>query len=120
VIKGGYIAQAQMGDPNASIPTPQPYHSRPMFGAMGGAVGLTSLAFVSQASLRRVRDTYGLAKTVVAVQGCRSISKADMRLNSATPRIEVDPETYEVKADGEILSCAPAESLPLAQLYAFF
>jgi urease subunit alpha len=120
VIKGGYIAQAQMGDPNASIPTPQPYHSRPMFGAMGGAVGLTSLAFVSQASLGRVRAAYGLAKTVVAVQGCRSISKADMRLNSAMPRIEVDPETYEVKADGETLSCEPARVLPLAQLYSFF
>ncbi|MBW8887337.1 MAG: urease subunit alpha [Fibrobacteres bacterium] len=120
VIKGGYIAQAQMGDPNASIPTPQPYHSRPMFGAMGGAVGLTSLAFVSQASLRRVRDTYGLSKNVVAVKGCRNISKADMRLNSATPRIEVDPETYVVEADGEILACEPAKSLPLAQLYSFF
>jgi urease subunit alpha len=120
VIKGGYIAQAQMGDPNASIPTPQPYHSRPMFGAMGGAVGLTSLAFVSQASLRRVRDTYGLSKNVVAVKGCRDISKADMRLNSATPRIEVDPETYVVEADGEILTCEPSKSLPLAQLYSFF
>ena len=120
IIKGGYIAQAQMGDPNASIPTPQPYHSRPMFGAMGGAVGLTSLAFVSQASLRRVRDNYGLSKNVVAVKGCRNISKADMRLNSATPRIEVDPETYVVKADGEILTCEPAKELPLAQLYSFF
>jgi urease subunit alpha len=120
IIKGGYIAQAQMGDPNASIPTPQPYHSRPMFGAMGGAVGLTSLAFVSQASLRRVRDSYGLSKNVVAVKGCRTISKADMRLNSATPRIEVDPETYVVVADGEILTCEPAQSLPLAQLYSFF
>jgi urease subunit alpha len=120
VIKGGYIVQAQMGDPNASIPTPQPYHSRPMFGAMGGAVGLTSLAFVSQASMRRVRDAYGLSKNVVAVKGCRNISKADMRLNSATPHIEVDPETYVVKADGEILACEPAKSLPLAQLYSFF
>jgi urease subunit alpha len=120
VIKGGYIVQAQMGDPNASIPTPQPFHSRPMFGAMGGAVGLTSLAFVSQASLRRVRDAYGLSKNVVAVKGCRDISKADMRLNSATPNIEVDPETYVVKADGEVLACEPAQSLPLAQLYSFF
>jgi urease subunit alpha len=120
VIKGGYIVQAQMGDPNASIPTPQPFHSRPMFGAMGGAVGLTSLAFVSQASLRRVRDAYGLCKNVVAVKGCRDISKADMRLNSATPNIEVDPETYVVKADGEVLACEPAQSLPLAQLYSFF
>ena len=120
ILKGGYIAQAQMGDPNASIPTPQPYHSRPMFAAKGGAVGLTSLAFVSQAALRRVRDSYGLSKNVVAVKGCRNISKADMRLNSATPRIEVDPETYVVKADGEILSCEPAKSLPLAQLYSLF
>jgi urease subunit alpha len=120
ILKGGYIVQAQMGDPNASIPTPQPYYSRPMFGAMGGAVGLTSLAFVSKAALRRVRDQYGLSKTVVAVEGCRDISKADMRLNSATPDIQVDPETYVVKADGQVLSCEPASSLPLAQLYSLF
>ena len=120
ILKGGFIVQAQMGDPNASIPTPQPYYSRPMFGAMGGAVGLTSLAFVSKASLRRVRDQYGLTKNVVAVKNCRNISKADMRLNSATPHIEVDPETYVVKADGEILTCEPASSLPLAQLYSLF
>ena len=120
ILKGGYIVQAQMGDPNASIPTPQPYHSRPMFGSMGGAVGLTSLAFVSQASLRRVRDQYGLSKTVVAVKGCRGISKADMRLNAATPGHHVDPETYEVKADGVTLTCEPAASLPLAQLYSLF
>jgi urease subunit alpha len=120
VIKGGHIVQAQMGDPNASIPTPEPFHSRPMFGAMGSAVGLTSLAFVSQASLRRVKEAYGLSKTVTAVQGCRNVSKADMRLNDATPRIDVDPETYVVKADGEILACEPAKSLPLAQLYSFF
>jgi urease subunit alpha len=120
ILKGGYIVQAQMGDPNASIPTPQPYHSRPMFGSMGGAVGLTSLAFVSKASLRRVRDRYGLSKTVVAVKGCRDISKADMRLNNATPDITVDPETYEVKADGATLTCEPAASLPLAQLYSLF
>jgi urease subunit alpha len=120
IVKGGFIVQAQMGDPNASIPTPQPYHSRPMFGAMGGAVGLTSLAFVSKASLRRVRDQYGLSKTVVAVEGCRSISKADMKLNDATPDIHVDPETYVVKADGEVLACEPVTSLPLAQLYSLF
>ncbi|MEO7424675.1 MAG: urease subunit alpha [Fibrobacteria bacterium] len=120
ILKGGYIVQAQMGDPNASIPTPQPYYSRPMFGALGGAVGLTSLAFVSKASLRRVRDQYGLSKTVVAVEGCRDISKADMRLNSATPDIQVDPETYTVTADGEHLTCEPAASLPLAQLYSLF
>jgi urease subunit alpha len=120
ILKGGYIVQAQMGDPNASIPTPQPYHSRPMFGSMGGAVGLTSLAFVSQASLRRVRDQYGLAKNVVAVKGCRNISKADMRLNDATPDIRVDPETYTVTADGAVLTCEPATSLPLAQLYSLF
>ncbi len=120
ILKGGYIVQAQMGDPNASIPTPQPYYSRPMFGALGGAVGLTSLAFVSKASLRRVRDQYGLSKTVVAVEGCRDISKADMRLNSSTPDIRVDPETYSVTADGELLTCEPAASLPLAQLYSLF
>ena len=87
---------------------------------LGGAVGLASVAFVSQASLSRVREAYGLAKRVVAVKGCRNISKADMRLNDATPRIEVDPETYIVKADGEVLACEPAKSLPLARLYSFF
>jgi urease subunit alpha len=120
ILKGGYIAQAQMGDPNASIPTPQPYFSRPMFGAMGSAVGMTSLAFVSQASLAAVRARYGLSKLAVPVRNCRNIGKADMALNSATPRMEVDPETYEVKADGELLTCEPAATLPLAQRYSLF
>jgi urease subunit alpha len=120
IIKGGYIAQAQMGDPNASIPTPQPYFSRPMFGAKGSAVGLTSLAFVSQASLATVRQRYGLSKLVAPVRNCRAIGKSDMAFNSATPLMEVDPETYVVKADGKILACEPASSLPLAQLFSLF
>jgi urease subunit alpha len=120
VLKGGFIARAQMGDPNASIPTPQPYFSRPMFGSMGSAVGRTSLAFVSAASLDRVASTYGLHKRVAAVKGCRTVTKADMRLNSATPHMEVDPETYVVKADGMVLACEPAATLPLARLYSLF
>jgi urease subunit alpha len=120
VIKGGFIVQAQMGDPNASIPTPQPYFSRKMFGAMGSAIGLTSIAFVSKASMTQVKGNYQLSKKVIAVKGCRNIGKADMRLNSAMPKIEVDAETYVVKADGEILTCLPATSLPLAQLYSLF
>ena len=120
IIKGGFIVQAQMGDPNASIPTPQPYFSRPMFGAMGSAVGLTSLAFVSQASLELVRNRYGLSKRAVAVKGCRGIGKQDMILNSALPQMEVDPETYVVKADGQVLACEPASSLPLGRLYSLF
>ncbi len=120
ILKGGYIVQAQMGDPNASIPTPQPYMSRPMFGALGSAVGMTSLAFVSRASLEKVRTQYGLSKRVAAVSGCRTVRKSDMRLNDALPKMEVDPETYQVKADGKILTCEPATSLPLARLYSFF
>ena len=119
VIKGGVIAYAQMGDANASIPTPQPVYPRPMFGSYGNAVGPTSLAFVSQASREQVGE-YGLAKDVVPVEHCRDIGKADMWLNDVVPHIEVDPETYKVNVDGEEIACEPAEKLPLAQLYHLF
>ena len=121
VIKGGFIAWAQMGDANASIPTPQPVIGRPMFGAFGRAAAETSLAFVSKASLDgEVGARYGLVKPVVAVTGCRGLTKHDMKLNDALPHIEVDPETYEVRADGQLLTCEPAKSLPLAQRYFLF
>ncbi len=120
VIKGGVIAHAQMGDANASIPTPQPVYPRPMFGSYGRAVGPTSLSFVSQASRERVAAEYGLAKEVVAVEHCRDIGKGDMQLNDFAPDIEVDPETYKVRVDGEEISSEPAEKLPLAQLYHLF
>jgi urease subunit alpha len=119
VLKGGIIAWGQMGDPNASIPTPQPVYMRPMFGALGRAVGGNSVALVSAASLETVAG-YGLTKQIVPVKNCRSISKKDMKLNDATPKIEVDPETYRVSADGEHLVCAPASRLPLAQRYSLF
>jgi urease subunit alpha len=119
VLKGGIIAQAQMGDPNASIPTPQPSYSRPMFGALGSAAGMGSLAFSSAAGMKKVKG-YGLAKHVVAVKGCRGVGKKDMRLNDTLPDITVDPETYAVHADGERLTCEPAAKLPLAQLYHLF
>ncbi len=121
VIKGGFIAWAQMGDANASIPTPQPLMMRPMFGAYGRATGATSLAFVSQASIdASVPRRYGLGKRLAAVRGCRGIGKRDMKLNDALPRITVDPETYTVTADGEVLTAAPARVLPLAQRYWLF
>jgi urease subunit alpha len=121
VIKGGFIAWAQMGDPNASIPTPQPVYMRPMFGAFGRATGATSIAFVSQlAKKANVGKTYGLTKQVVAVKGCRKVGKKDLKWNNAMPKITVDPETYEVRADGELLTCQPAKVLPLAQRYNLF
>ena len=121
VVKGGFIAHAAMGDPNASIPTPQPVLGRPMFGSMGRAVGPTSYAFVSQAAAEdRLGDALGLTKIVAPVSNCRGIGKKDMRLNDALPDIEVDPETYVVKADGETLACEPAEVLPMAQRYFLF
>lgn len=121
VIKGGAIAYAAMGDPNASIPTPQPVHYRPMFGAFGRAVAATSVTFVSQAALANPEVlSLGLQKPLVAVRGCRTLTKGDMVLNDATPAIEVDPETFEVRADGMLLSCEPAEVLPLAQRYFLF
>ena len=121
VVKGGFIAHAAMGDPNASIPTPQPVLGRPMFGSMGRAVGPTSYAFVSQAAAEAgLGDALGLTKIVAPVSNCRGIGKKDMRLNDALPAIEVDPETYVVKADGETLTCEPAEVLPMAQRYFLF
>jgi len=119
VVKGGMIAAAPMGDPNASIPTPQPVHYRPMFGAYGKAVAATSLTFVSQGAIDAgLAGRLGLAKRLVAVENVRSgLSKKDMIHNSATPKVEVDPETYVVKADGEVLVCEPATVLPMAQRY---
>jgi urease subunit alpha len=121
VIKGGIIAWSQMGDPNASIPTPQPVFMRPMFGAFGHASGPISIAFVSQLCRDKgIAASYGLTKRIEAVRGCRRLGKKDMKWNDATPRITVDPETYEVTADGEALVCAPAKVLPLAQRYSLF
>ncbi len=121
VVKGGFIAWAQMGDPNASIPTPQPVSMRPMFGAFGRAPGSTSVAFVSQlCRTEGIADSYGLAKRIEAVRNCRKIGKRDLKWNDALPRITVDPETYAVHADGELLRCEPASILPLAQLYSLF
>ena len=121
IVKGGMIAAAPMGDANASIPTPQPVHYRPMFGAFGRAVERTSLTFVSAAALAASVDRrFGLAKSIVAVGNTRSVRKADMRLNSYTPTIEVDPENYRVRADGILLTCEPASVLPLAQRYFLF
>ncbi len=121
IVKGGSIVAAQMGDPNASIPTPQPVHYRPMFGAFGKARTASSLMFVSKAAARStLRRQLGVEKQFVAVTNTRKIGKKDMVHNNATPRIEVDPETYEVRADGELLTCAPAETLPMAQRYFLF
>ncbi|MEZ5844404.1 MAG: urease subunit alpha [Hyphomicrobiaceae bacterium] len=122
VIKGGVIAAAPMGDPNASIPTPQPVHYRPMFGSFGGARTATSLTFVSKAAAAAgIGGKLGLQKRVVAVENVRGgISKASMVLNDATPDIEIDAETYEVRADGELLVCEPAKELPMAQRYFLF
>jgi urease subunit alpha len=119
VIKGGFIAWSVMGDANASIPTPQPVLYRPMFGSFGGATQATASTFISQASLPHVQQL-GLRKRLVAVHNCRKIGKRDMVHNSATPRIEVDAETYEVRADGDLLTCEPASILPLAQRYFLF
>ncbi|MEB3887470.1 urease subunit alpha [Lyngbya sp. CCY1209] len=121
VIKGGAIAWSQMGDPNASIPTPQPIHMRPMFGSFGGAIAATSLTFVSQASLEgKTLQKLGLKKSLVPVSNTRNLSKSDLKLNEFLPQMEVDPETYEVRADGELLTCEPATSLPMAQRYFLF
>lgn len=122
VIKGGVIAAALMGDPNASIPTPQPVHYRPMFGAYGRALATTSLTFVSKAAIEHgLAERLGVQKQLVAVENVRGgIGKKDMVLNDATPFIEVDPETYDVRADGELLVCEPAEVLPMAQRYFLF
>jgi urease subunit alpha len=121
VIKGGMIAYSLMGDPNASIPTPQPVIYRPMFGAFGSAKYQTSITFVSQAAFEKgVHKELGLRKTVLPVSGIRQLTKKDMVLNGETPAIQVDPQTYEVKVDGELISCEPAEVLPMAQRYFLF
>jgi urease subunit alpha len=118
IIKGGTIVAAQMGDPNASIPTPQPVHYRPMFGAFGRALTASSVVFTSKAAVRAgLGRKLGIQKELVAVTNTRKISKKSMVHNGATPNIEVDPETYEVRADGELLTCEPAEVLPMAQRY---
>jgi len=121
IIKGGMISAAPMGDPNASIPTPQPVHYRRMFGALGRARSATHVSFVSKAALEGgVADALGLQNRVLAVSNTRSIGKQDMLLNNYQPKIEVDAQTYEVRADGELLTCEPATSLPLAQRYFLF
>ena len=121
ILMGGMIVAAPMGDPNASIPTPQPVHFRPMFGAFGSALAATSVTFVSQAAIDNgLADTLGVKKELVAVSGTRSVSKADMVHNDATPDITVNPETYEVRVDGEIITCEPADVLPMAQRYFLF
>jgi urease subunit alpha len=122
VLLGGSIAAAPMGDPNASIPTPQPVHYRPMFASFGKLLTNSSVTFVSQAALDSGLDKkLGVAKKMVAVENTRDgISKASMIHNDATPNIEVNPETYEVRADGELLTCEPATILPMAQRYFLF
>ena len=121
VLKGGAIAAAAMGDPNASIPTPQPVHYRPMFGALGKAPAATALTFVSGLSLERgLAGQLRVERALVAVEGTRQVSKKDMIHNDATPQISVDPETYEVTADGELLACLPATELPMTQRYFLF
>jgi len=121
IIKGGLIIAAPMGDPNASIPTPQPVHYRPMFGAFGGALAATCLTFVSKAALNSgALDGLGLRRTLAAVQNTRALRKRDLIHNDALPKIDVDPQTYEVRADGALLACDPADVLPLAQRYFLF
>ena len=121
ILKGGMIIAAAMGDPNASIPTPQPVHYRPMFGAFGGALAATSFTFVSQAAMDNdIRNRLGLRKQTIAVKNTRGLKKTDMIHNGLTPHIEVDPETYKVVADGEHLVCEPAKVLPMAQRYFLF
>jgi urease subunit alpha len=121
VLKGGSIALAAMGDPNASIPTPQPVHYRPQFGAFGSALARGSLTFVSQAGLKAgVRERFGLQKQTVAIQNCRGVTKAHMVHNSYLPKMEIDPQRYTVRADGELLTCEPSTELPMAQRYFLF
>jgi len=121
IIKGGMIVAAPMGDPNASIPTPQPVHFRPMFGALGGARAATSVSFVSHAGLANdMRERLGLSKRLVAVQGTRNLTKRSLVLNDYLPKIEVDSQTYEVRADGQLLTCEPAKTLPMSQRYFLF
>ena len=121
ILKGGFIAMAAMGDPNASIPTPQPVHYRPMFGAFGGAIAKSSLTFVSQAGLAAgIKERFGLAKTLSAVKNIRGIRKQHMVHNSYLPAMEIDAQTYAVRADGQLLTCEPAASLPMTQRYFLF
>jgi len=121
ILKGGSIAAAAMGDPNASIPTPQPVHYRNMFAGIGQGIRHSSLTFISQSAMKaNIRDTYGLEKQVEVVKNCRSITKADMIHNNWQPNITVDPETYQVIANGELLTCEPAKVLPMAQRYFLF
>jgi urease alpha subunit len=122
IVKGGTIAWSQMGDPNASIPTPQPVYMRPMFGAQGKAVGNTSIAFVSQAAVdkNQLQEKLGLTKHIQAVKNTRAISKADMVYNSATPEMRVDPESFRVYADGQHLTCDPVSKVPLGQKFFLF
>ena len=121
ILKGGFIAAAAMGDPNASIPTPQPVHYRPMFGSFGGALAHGSITFVSQASLANgAAAGLGLRKTLAAVKGCRTVRKPDMVHNGYLPVMEIDAQTYSVRADGQLLTCEPAVSLPMAQRYFLF
>ena len=121
ILKGGFIAMAAMGDANASIPTPQPVHYRPMFGSYGGALAQGSLTFVSQAGLAAgVPARAGLKKTIATVKGCRTVTKRDMIHNAWLPKMEIDAQTYEVRADGQLLTCEPATELPMAQRYFLF
>jgi urease subunit alpha len=121
ILKGGMIAAAPMGDPNASIPTPQPVHYRPMFGALGQAAAALSFTFTSSAAIKEgVREKLGLQRKLVACKNTRKLAKKDMLLNDWLPEITVDPQTYEVRANGELLTCEPATVLPLAQLYNLF
>jgi urease subunit alpha len=121
IVKGGFIVAAPMGDPNASIPTPQPVHYREMFGALGGARHATSVTFISAAAAEAgVPQELGLAKRASVVSGTRTVVKSDMVHNDRTPHIEVDAQTYEVRADGELLTCEPAKTLPMAQRYFLF
>src|SRR5262249_44917460 len=119
VIKGGFIAGAMMGDGNASIPTPQPVIARPMFAAFGGALDACCVHFVSQAG-RDGGALEGLRRSPVAVRGCRTLRRRDLIMHAATPKVEENPETYEVRADGELLTSEPADVLPLAQRYFLF
>jgi urease subunit alpha len=121
ILKGGFIAMAAMGDPNASIPTPQPVHYRPMFGSFGGAVAKGSLTFVSQAGLQAgIADRYGLKKNLSAVRQIRHVRKQHMVHNAYLPKMEIDPQTYAVRADGVLLTCEAATVLPMAQRYFLF
>jgi urease subunit alpha len=121
VLLSGTIVSAQMGDPNASIPTPQPVYSRPMFGAFGRSVERSAVTFVSEAAYAEdIGNQLGLSKDIVAVENTRNIGKSDLILNNALPVMEVNPETYEVRADGELLTCEPAKELAMAQRYFLF